>query len=277
MLRISLLICVLTGLHLSELRGEPSRNSQISMLEMKLMKLYSQIEPVIVSPHRQEVTNRITEVWKEILYMPESFFYPFDSLRFVGKVFSTDSLIRIYTWNLPRVDGTHDYYGFIQRKPEDTQKPWFVELKKGKDGLEGSENKTFSANEWYGCLYYEIVPFELNRARYYLLLALDLNDFFTNRKIIDVLRLEKEEAWFGAPVFLLGRQMQKRVIFEYSSRAVMSLRYDFTRKMIIHDHLSPSQPRYRGQYRFYGPDFSYDGFVFENNHWRQVRDIDISN
>jgi hypothetical protein len=47
--------------------------------------------------------------------------------------------------------------------------------------------------------------------------------------------------------------------------------------MIIHDHLSPFQPRYEGQFHNYGPDFSFDGFILENNMWKQLIDINISN
>lgn len=277
MFRLSFLLIFIIVIQVSELKGQPQESNSISSMELRLMKLYSQIEPATVSPHRQDITMSITELWKEILNRSESFFYPFDSLRFVGKVFSTDSLIRVYTWNFPRLDGTHEYYGFIQSRPVEGRKQLVAALRQGRESLEGSENKVFTADEWYGALYYEIIPFSLNNSTVYLLLGLDLNDFFTNRKVVDVMKIAGDQVLLGAPVFLIGRQVQNRVIFEYSSRAVMSLRYDYNRNMIIHDHLSPSQPRYRGQYRFYGPDFSFDGFVFEKNRWRQVIDIDISN
>ena len=43
----------------------------------------------------------------------------------------------------------------------------------------------------------------------------------------------------------------------------MMLRYDDKLKMIVFDHLSPSKPSYEGKYQYYGPDFSYDGLIFE--------------
>jgi len=54
----------------------------------------------------------------------------------------------------------------------------------------------------------------------------------------------------------------------------MTLKYDEGKEMIIYDHLSPSEPKYEGQYEFYGPDFSYDGLKYENGIWNTYFDLD---
>ena len=48
-------------------------------------------------------------------------------------------------------------------------------------------------------------------------------------------------------------------------------------KMIMFDHLSPSRPSYTGNYEYYGPDFSYDGFRFEKDAWVLTEQIDMRN
>jgi hypothetical protein len=71
--------------------------------------------------------------------------------------------------------------------------------------------------------------------------------------------------------------MRNRVVFEYSARVSMSLRYDAAKKRIVFDHLSPAKPSFEGNYEFYGPDFSYDAFAFIDNYWVLEENIDIRN
>ena len=57
----------------------------------------------------------------------------------------------------------------------------------------------------------------------------------------------------------------------------MSVKWNERMKMIVFDHLSPSQPSLAGNYEYYGPDFSYDGFRFEKDAWVLVEQIDMRN
>ena len=34
---------------------------------------------------------------------------------------------------------------------------------------------------------------------------------------------------------------------------------------------------FEGQYQFYGPDLSYDGFEFKNGKWLYIKDVDARN
>jgi hypothetical protein len=66
-----------------------------------------------------------------------------------------------------------------------------------------------------------------------------------------------------------------RIIFEFNERVQVTLEYNEVMKMIVFDHLSPSRPSLEGQYQFYGPDFSYDGLLFEDGIWKHYSDIQI--
>ena len=57
----------------------------------------------------------------------------------------------------------------------------------------------------------------------------------------------------------------------------MMVEYNEKLKEIVADHLSPSRPSMQGQYQFYGPDFSYEGFSFQDGVWVQKSDIDVRN
>jgi hypothetical protein len=59
----------------------------------------------------------------------------------------------------------------------------------------------------------------------------------------------------------------KRVFFEHSNKAFMSLNYDADRESIIFDHLSPETPSLIGFYEYYVPDLSYDQLTLSNNKW----------
>lgn len=268
---------LLTLLAVTLLNHQLNASDTIGKSESYLQNLYEKFYDRNIEDDKSVIVSEILSVWHEVLKHPESYYHSFDSLPYIGKVYASDSLIRIYSWNFPEHDGTHLYFGFVQKSPVPGEQVLYYELKQGSRNLSGAEDVIFTSSDWYGALYYEIIPVDIHSKTYYTLLALDLNDFFTNKKIIDVLYFEENEVKFGAPVFQLGRKIQYRVIFEYSSRAVMSLRYDYNRKMIIHDHLSPFQPRYEGQFHNYGPDFSFDGFILENNRWKQLIDINISN
>jgi hypothetical protein len=84
------------------------------------------------------------------------------------------------------------------------------------------------------------------------------------------------EISFGLNCFSDGKSLKHRVLFEYSSRAVMSLKFE-NDTFIVFDHLSPFSPQYRDNRQFYGPDFSFDSFSYDRGIWRYKGDIDIKN
>jgi hypothetical protein len=54
----------------------------------------------------------------------------------------------------------------------------------------------------------------------------------------------------------------------------MILRYNAKQDMIILDHLAPPEPRFTNMFHYYGPDFSYDAFIFRGGKWILQSDID---
>jgi len=105
-------------------------------------------------------------------------------------------------------------------------------------------------------------------------MGFDFNNNFSNKKLIEVLTLDhKGEPAFGGE-FRKEMQKVKRVIFEYSSEAVMSMNWDQKLKMIVLDHLSPSDPVLVNNYRFYTPDRSFDAFRFHKGVFLLEKDVD---
>jgi len=243
--------------------------------EQQLSQQFDSLANAADDGQREAINQAIVEQFRKVLVDPQSFQYSFDAIENAGILKSEDDRVRIYNWNVPYEAGYNIFHCFLQYKKNDSVRTF--ELKDRSEKIDEPETKTLDKDNWYGALYYRIIK---NTGRfdevYYTLLGYDPHDFMTNRKVIDVLHFNKQgEPEFGAAIFKNKKQVSKRLIFEFSEFANMMLRYDKDKKMIVYDHLSPSDPQYEGQREFYGPDFSYDGLKFENGIWNAYLDLDL--
>lgn len=213
-----------------------------------------------------------------------SFNYAFDSLSHVGRIVSDDGFVRLFTWNIPQGDGSQRFFGFVQRYEPKTQNTTTFALHSCADSLPAERliNMQLPHNVWFGALYYQIITVKSKTNPYYLLLGYRPNGIYTNKKIIEPLSFGLSgQPLFGMRVFNVdGKHQQlQRIIFEFSARASMALRFEPKMDLIVFDHLSPATPRHAGNAQFYGPDFSYDGFRLnvKTGLWDYVRDLDMRN
>ena len=227
---------------------------------------------------KENLYKGIEDLFAKTLILPEAFAYPFDSLKKVGKITSRDGIVRIFTWDRLHNDGSHQYSGFILCLRKNAENNLLFRLTDSSETITDPALQVLGPDTWPGALYYDIIERKWDDNTLYTLLGYDPNDIFTSRKIIDCFYLNHDTIpVLGAPVFNLNDNIRNRVIFEYSAKVSMSLRYNENLKMIVFDHLSPARPSYTGNYQFYGPDFSYDGFKFIDNQWILFEDIDIRN
>jgi hypothetical protein len=246
--------------------------------EDSICALLKQIKNTDTDSGKLNINDKICSVFQNILFDPESFQFPFDSLQKFGKLQSPDNLFRIITWNTILSDGSNHYNGIVQVKQPKTRAIRLFVLTDRANEITNRENSVLSAGKWYGGIYYKILKNKVNQTTYYTLISLRYNNLFTTSKIIEIMYFDEfGNPVFGAPLFTDGKKTKLRIVFEYSANVAMKLNYDENRKMIVFDHLSPNDPRFVGQYDNYGPDFSYDGFEFKNNMWRLITDLDIKN
>ncbi|MCB2195550.1 MAG: hypothetical protein KQH79_06805 [Bacteroidetes bacterium] len=221
------------------------------------------------------INNKILFCFKEAIKTDDSFYYPFFNLKHVGIIASDDDKLRIITWNIPFSDRTHQYFGFIQYKKNRRTYQWYA-LNDQSDEIKKPEMAILNHKNWYGALYYQIITNKYRGNTYYTILGADLNNLLTKKKIVEILYFNNQDLpVFGKQVFKNKAIPVNRVIFEFSAQTHMTLTYDEAKEMIVFDHLSPSRPSLKDQYEFYGPDFSYDGFKFENGIWNLYPDIDV--
>jgi hypothetical protein len=215
---------------------------------------------------------------KKVLITELSFDYPFDSLTKIGKIYSPDRSFRIVNWNMPLTDGTYQYKGLIQVVDTKTKKIKVFELNDQSDEVTKPENSVLSAGKWFGVLYYYILKNVVDNHTYYTMLGLRYHSLFLSRKVIEVLYFDE---WgnpvFGAPIFQVNNKIKHRIVFDFSARVGMTLKYNNDLKMIVCDHLGPSEAKYKDQYEYYGPDFSFDGYEFVKGKWMLRTDLNLKN
>lgn len=140
------------------------------------------------------------------------------------------------------------------------------------------EMATLTAKSWYGALYTNIIQFRYKRKDYYALLGYKGADATTKTRVIDVVSEgDGGLLTFGASrVFIHPKQTYRRRIFQYSSRASMTMHYDERASMIVMDHLEPSSRLMVGHPEYYGPDLSYDAYLLTDDGWKFQSDIQVT-
>jgi hypothetical protein len=238
---------------------------------------FKQINQISDEQGKLLINNKIADKFNTVLKESASFAYPFDSLRFIGRLYAPNHTFRLITWNVAFTDGSQKYFGFIQMFNASTNEIKVFKLIDKSGEIVNPENSVLSAGKWYGGLYYKIIENKVDNRIYYTLLALHFHDFFTTRKVIDVLFFDN---WgnpvFGAPIIQSEKLKAKhRLIFEYSAQVTMNLTYDEKLKTIVFDHLVPSDHQYTGIFNYYGPDMSFDGLTFKNGRWIWNSNLDV--
>ncbi|MFZ4400045.1 MAG: hypothetical protein ACOYO1_08435 [Bacteroidales bacterium] len=249
-----------------------------------------------------EANEKFTSLLEDAIYLKKSFEYPFDSIKTIARLVSPDNNIKIYNWVISKSDGSFDYYAFLQSYNEKKKKYDVFKLIDKSSDIIAPEFQTLDVNNWYGALYYKIIHTQNGEVDYYTLLGWNGNNGLSFKKLIDVLSFKSgNKPVFGAPIFRKGKDKPKRIIFEYSTKAVMSLKYDnqeyqekvrlkkpikgkrfevknIKASMILFDRLVPLSPSLEGQKQFYVPETNiYDAFINENGKWLFIEDIDARN
>ncbi len=222
--------------------------------------------------------NKIFHGYFELtLAKPGSIDYPFDSLKHVGRILSRDKMVRVITWNIPQAGGHQSYFGFVQVRGREGQCK-LHRLVDARESVMDPMNQRLAPDCWLGALYYDIIDIEQGGTTKYILLGFDFNNILTSKKVIEVLSIDTQGALsFGYPLFRVDQSTLSRIVFEYSARVAMNLKYLHDAKMIVFDHLAPSRNDFTGNFQFYGPDFTFDGFKYDKGYMVYVRDVDMRN
>jgi hypothetical protein len=245
--------------------------------------------------------KRFHETLYRTLLLAGSFDYPFDSLKSISKLTSPDKKFKIFTWNLPKGDGTNTYFGFIQMYSKNKMNYAVYDLIDRSDSIPKPETALLDDHSWFGSLYYKIIVTTFSNQKFYTLLGWDGINPHLNQKVIEVLSFDdSDHPNFGAKLFRNYENDQIcRVLFKYSSSTSMLLAYDnqylmknkkwdsSTKQfrsdrektwMIVCDELIPLEPQFEGQFEYYVPSSEvFNGFVFKDGKWNFYKNVDVRN
>lgn len=227
-----------------------------------------------------EKNNIVKQELRKALRYDEAFKFKFDSLsQYMGTLTSPDGNFRLFNWNFEKPNGDHMYFGLVMKYDKRRERYIITELFDKSASLVNAqpEKKALDNKRWFGALYYKIIPFKKGGKQYYTLLGWDGNNKLSKKKIIEVMAFSGNKIKFGFPLFKQAdNQWFRRVIFEYSANATMSMKeYNMKKEtLIVFDHLSPSSGALKGHREHYFPDGSFDSYQLKDGKWYFVQDPD---
>ena len=242
-----------------------------------LEDLFSRILNTRSNDERIRINDSINLLIEKYVASEVIFTHRFENLRYLGQIPSPDSRVKIVTWNLILTDGTNRYFCYIIRKEGQGRENKIYRLTGANMDEAPKTDITYTADDWYGALYYGIQPFRIGKETCYAVLGLDYGSLQLSRKIIDVMSFSEEgDIIFGRKCFQKEDQLRSRVVLEYSADGVMTLRFN-DKKTIIFDRLAPVNKGQGINPEYYGTEFSFDAYKLKKGLWRFVKNVEVKN
>ena len=207
------------------------------------------------------------------LQVKNSFYYPFDSIKGISKIYAPDSAFRIFSWSISFDDYYSRQRAAIQFKTPDGSLK-LIPLRDYSEFTPKPLDSIRTKDNWIGAVYYNIIKTQHNGKNYYTLFGFDDFSVRSNKKWIEVLSFnEKNLPVFGGNFSFENdttkRPIQNRYYIEYKKEASTFVNYDPDMNMIIVDHLISETDEPDKPYTFI-PDGDYEGFVWKGGKWVHV-------
>jgi len=217
-----------------------------------------------------------TKIFVRALKSNNSFYFPFDSLFSISRLYAPDSSFKIFTWQLMLNENNYIQHGAIQMNTKDGALK-LIPLFDKSDLIQDIETPITTNLNWIGAIYYKISENEYQGTKYYTLMGFDEYSQETNRKIIEVLHFENEYPVFGGDFFSLNENKSEnksisRYVMEYKKNAGPRLNYDDELKIIIKEHLISETKESNKKSTLIG-EGEYDGFTWKDGKWIFLYDI----
>ena len=221
---------------------------------------------------RQNANTMFVKTLVAALKVPNSFLFPFDSVKTVSILNSPDNRFRIISWHIMNDDGSYRFYGAMQMNTGGALK--LFPLVDYSPLLAHPEDSVTDNRKWYGAQYYKIIRITGDKS-YYVMLGWKGYTANSTKKVIEVLSFKNDRPVFGMDVF--GTSKHKRIIFQYTRQASMLLKYVPEQDLIVFDHLSAPDDKSKKNPETFGPDLSYDGYKLINGRWKYEDNLDMRN
>ena len=216
-------------------------------------------------PEDRMISDSIfTKTLVRALQIKNSFYYPFDSLLGISKLYSPDTTFRIFTWAISYDDYYFRQRGAIQFRTADGSLK-LLPLRDFSEFTDKPQDSVRTRGNWIGAMYYNIIKTQHKGKNFYTLFGFDNNSAMSSMKWIDVLSFnEKNEPLFGGPFFsyekdTIPKPTQYRYNIEFKKGARVLVNYIDDLQMILVDHLVSENDDTEHQWT-YVPDGDQEGF-----------------
>ncbi len=190
------------------------------------------------------------------------------NIQQVKKVEIPEKKLSIYTWYFSLSDATAHYGGLIHYGKK------IIPLRFNGQVIRADEK--YSAENWCGGVYYDIIPIMRRGTDVYTLLSWDGNNGVTFKKSMDVLSFDKKgKASFGLPFFTDGQALAQRVVLEYPAKNSLLLEYREEEKAVISNALCVDDPKFSGVPGYYNVSDDFNVYRYENEQWTLYRHVDL--
>tara|TARA_B110000459_G_C16545818_1_gene464271 strand:- start:48 stop:1004 length:957 start_codon:yes stop_codon:yes gene_type:complete len=238
--------------------------------------------------------NEFKQVLRSILKDSTSIQYDFSRVKCLSVLNDPRGKFRLYTWTLKTDNADYDYFGFTQYQRKRKKsilgavkiENFVFELTNKSNEIGDNEYVKLDSSNWYGCVYYNIVPAPKSRDHTYILIGWDGFGYRSTKKIIETFKFNsKGQISFGYKIIRYNEGRvgkvkvvsKARLIFEYNGQVSVTVNFNNNLEMIVFDHLSPANPALASLKFTYAPDFTYDALKYEKKKWIHRSDIDVRN
>ena len=245
--------------------------NEMVLLEDSIIKCLNGIVTSDSDEDKTSYSSSLEQLLLENLTNPEVFNYSFERIEKMAILKPEDEAFMLFNWNIPLSNGINKFKAFLILPSEGVNViEKFTIPKRAEKKL---ESRYLDLDQWYGCLYYDVVPFKKGKSQVYTLLGYSPDKKALTKKYIDVLTIRNGKARLGEAVFEGEKGLKKRVIFKFSSEVSMTVRYQEKSDRIILDHLTPRSPNMEGNFQFYGPDGTFDAYELEKSTWKLKKGV----
>ena len=196
--------------------------SQVDSAETELKSLLDNLRSAENDQEKNQMNEEFKTALKKALELPNAFTHPFPSLTTVGIIDSPDKKMRIINWNVEMDDFSHQYHCIVMHKDARRDRIYITELVNDPMQMP-MPTEIISSDNWYGALYYDIIPIKKGRRTLYTLLGWDYLSSMSQMKLIDVMYFTGATVKLGNPIFKMNDETKNRVFFEHSKKATMSV------------------------------------------------------
>ena len=276
-----------------------AQNREImSTYERNMQPLVEKVSGAATDNERYNANELLVQMFDEALNVEDSFQWKWDLGTYVSVLTSSDRQFRVITWPVVRDNGEYECFGFVQSYNPKTEQYDAYALHDKSDEIISAEEVLLEPENWLGCVYQELVETKHDGKMYYTLIGWSGVNALTQRKVIEPVcfRSNSSKPQFGQALFRREKNL-RRVVLEYSSRAMVNVRFDEQvvrtyenkkikkkgrtinmqvpkeekMKMILFDEIAPMLPGMEGLPQYYAPTGVEMAYVFNNGRW-ELRD-----